>query len=59
MREGRVEGGEGRTLTLYRHISELNIFPFDKNKAFFSAMTLVFLGAQSIYNLVKLFGSLW
>jgi len=42
-------------LGFYKHISELNVFPFDRYKALISVITLTFVVAQTIYNFIKLF----
>lgn len=42
-------------LGFYKHVSELNVFPFEKYKALVSVITLTFVVAQTIYNFIKLF----
>jgi hypothetical protein len=42
-------------IALYKHISDLNSLPFDKNKAFVSAITFAFVALQTGYNVFKLF----
>jgi hypothetical protein len=42
-------------LGFYKHVSELNIFPFEKYKALISVITLTFVVGQTILNFIKLF----
>jgi hypothetical protein len=42
-------------ISVYKHVSDLNVFPFTRHKASMSAITLVFVAAQTTYNFIKLF----